>query len=332
MQEHRKKIAIVGGGSWATALAYILSKGQENILWWMRSEENINDFQREGKNPNYLTDAHFDTDSIEFSTDLRYIVHQAQYIILAIPSAFLHLALQNSGASFKNKIVFSAIKGIVPETNQIIGEYLMEHYQVPAENIGVITGPCHAEEVALERLSYLTIASENEKHRQFMAEKLRCNFIATTESDDIYGTEISAVLKNVYAIVIGIAHGVRYGDNFKAVLISNAIREIKRFVDAYHPIDRDINDSAYLGDLLVTCYSKFSRNRTFGVMLGQGYSVKSAQVEMNMVAEGYYAIKCMHAINEKYQVNMPILETAFNTVYRSISPRIELKILSDQLN
>jgi glycerol-3-phosphate dehydrogenase (NAD(P)+) len=332
MHHTDKRIAVVGGGSWATALAYILCKNREEILWWIRGDENIEQFAKKGRNPNYLTDADFDTDLIEFSSDLNYIIHQADVVILAVPSAFVHQALENAKVVLKDKIIFSAIKGIIPETNQIVGEYLMESYQVPKENIGVITGPCHAEEVALERLSFLTIASESEENRSFMATKLQCSFINTTISDDIYGTEISAVLKNVIAIVTGIAHGLRYGDNFKAVLISNAIREIKRFVDAYHPISRDINDTAYLGDLLVTCYSKFSRNRTFGVMLGQNYSVKAAQVEMNMIAEGYYAIKCIHDINRDYKVDMPITETAYNIVYRRISPRLELKLLSEKLS
>jgi len=332
LENNNKQIAVIGGGSWATALAYILCKNGENILWWMRNEENIDSFVKHGRNPNYLTDADFNTDRIEFSADLKYIVHRADIIILAIPSAFLHKAFESLNISLEDKIVFSAIKGIIPETNQIVGEYLMDTFNISSANIGVISGPCHAEEVALERLSYLTIASECEATRNFMADKLNSPFIKTTLSDDIYGTEVAAVLKNVITIVTGVAHGLGYGDNFIAVLISNAIREIKRFVDAYHPIDRDINDSAYLGDLLVTSYSKFSRNRIFGTMLGKGYSVNAAQLDMNMIAEGYYAIKCFHTINERYQVHMPITEAAYNIVYRKISPRVELRLLSDKLD
>ncbi|MGB0884412.1 MAG: NAD(P)H-dependent glycerol-3-phosphate dehydrogenase [Flavobacteriales bacterium] len=330
--QKEKKIAIVGGGSWATALAYILCKNGQEVLWWMRNPDNISDFVKQGHNPNYITDANFDTNKIEFSTDIRSVVLQADVIILAIPSAFLHQAMDGKNLDFKGKFVFSAIKGIVPETTQIIGEYLIENYGIKTSQIGIISGPCHAEEVALERLSYLTIASENEEEREHLASALNCSFIKTTLSDDIYGTEISAVLKNVMTIVAGIAHGIGYGDNFIAVLISNAIREIKRFVDAYHPINRDINDSAYLGDLLVTSYSKFSRNRVFGMMLGKGYSVSASQLEMNMIAEGYYAIKCIHLLNEKYKVDMPITETAYNIIYRKISPKVELRLLSDLLD
>lgn len=332
LENSNKQIAVVGGGSWATALAYILCKNGENILWWMRNEENIELFSKHGRNPNYLTDADFNTDRIEFSSDLKYICHRADIIILAIPSAFLNTAFEGLNISLENKIIFSAIKGIIPETNQIVGEYLMDSFHISSGKIGVISGPCHAEEVALERLSYLTIASECKSTRDFMAEKLNSPFIKTTLSDDIYGTEVAAVLKNVITIVTGVAHGLGYGDNFIAVLISNAIREIKRFVDAYHPIDRDINDSAYLGDLLVTSYSKFSRNRIFGTMLGKGYSVNAAQLDMNMIAEGYYAIKCFHKINERYKVDMPITEAAYNIVYRKISPRVELRLLSDKLD
>jgi glycerol-3-phosphate dehydrogenase (NAD(P)+) len=197
--------------------------------------------------------------------------------------------------------------------------------------LGVITGPCHAEEVAMEKLSYLTIASPNQELAKMLADKLSCRYLKTTLSDDIYGTEYSAVLKNVFAIASGICHGLGYGDNFQAVLISNAIQEIKRFVDNVHPIQRDINSPAYLGDLLVTSYSQFSRNRTFGNMLGKGYSVKFAQMEMNMIAEGFYAVKCIHEINKKYNVHMPIMNAVYNIIYEKISPAIEMKILTDKL-
>ena len=226
----------------------------------------------------------------------------------------------------------SAIKGIVPENNTIIGDYLHENYHIPYENIGVITGPCHAEEVALERLSYLTVACEDVRKAEWFAEQITCRYIKTNVSEDIYGTEIAAVLKNVVAIASGVCHSLGYGDNFQAVLASNAIREIKRFVDTVHPIKRDIKESAYLGDLLVTVYSQFSRNRTFGNMIGKGYSVKSAQLEMNMVAEGYYAVKCIKEINEQYNIEMPITIAVYHILYEKISPVIEMRLLSDKLN
>ena len=249
-----------------------------------------------------------------------------------MPSAFVHETLSSVKIDLSSKVFFSAVKGIIPERNQIVGEYIQNEFHVPLKQIGVITGPCHAEEVALERLSYLTIACETDSIAEFIAHQLRCRYIKTTTSDDIYGTEYSAVLKNIIAVSAGIAHGLGYGDNYLSVLISNAIREINRFVDAIHPISRDIKDSAYLGDLLVTAYSKFSRNRMFGTYIGKGYSVKMAQMDMKMVAEGYYAVKCIKEINKDLEVNMPITDAVYAIVYEKMSPRIEFKLLSEVLN
>ena len=234
--------------------------------------------------------------------------------------------------AFAGKTIFSAIKGIVPEDHLIVGEFFNQFYGVGLQQIGVITGPCHAEEVALEKLSYLTIASQNMSSASHLAKLLNCRFIQTTVSDDIYGTEYSAVLKNVVAIAAGICHGLGYGDNFQSVLVSNAIQEIKRFVDKAHPIDRDIMCSAYLGDLLVTAYSQFSRNRTFGSMIGKGYSVKAAQLEMNMIAEGYYAAKCIHEMNQDLKVDMPITSAVFRILYENASPANAISALTQQLS
>ena len=267
------------------------------------------------------------------SSSLKEIIAEADILIMAVPSAFLKDALKEiTSADLKNKIIFSAIKGIVPEHNLIVGEFFSTQFAVPFQNIGVITGPCHAEEVAMEKLSYLTIASQNTTSANFVASQLSCRYIKTKVSDDIYGTEYSAVLKNVFAIANGICHGLGYGDNFQAVLISNAIQEIKRFVDVVHPIDRDIKDSAYLGDLLVTAYSQFSRNRTFGNMIGKGYSVKSAQMEMNMIAEGYYGVKCIYEINKVHKVDMPITSAVYHILYEKIAPVIEMRLLTDKLS
>jgi glycerol-3-phosphate dehydrogenase (NAD(P)+) len=260
-------------------------------------------------------------------------IAQSEVVILAIPSAFVHSSLKGiTKEDLKNKMVFSAIKGIIPEYNLIVGEYLNTVYEVPFENIGVITGPCHAEEVALEKLSYLTIACSNISNAEKLCQVFNCRYIKTTASDDIYGTELSAVLKNVIAVAGGICHGLGYGDNYLAVLVSNAIQEIKRFVDAVHPIDRDIKASAYLGDLLVTAYSQFSRNRMFGTMLGKGYGVKQAQLEMNMIAEGYYAVKCVYEINKKYNVDMPITNAVYNIIYGNKDPKREMSLLSEKLS
>jgi glycerol-3-phosphate dehydrogenase (NAD(P)+) len=327
-----KKIAVIGGGSWATAIVKMLANNADNLSWWMRNEEAVQHIKETQHNPRYLSGVRINTDIVEVSSNLKAICEQAHVIVLAVPSAFLHSTLAALEIDLSKKLFFSAVKGIIPEYNQIVGEYIQEYYKVPLNNIGVITGPCHAEEVALERLSYLTVACEDPSLAQFMADQLSCRYIKTTISDDIYGTEYSAVLKNVVAVAAGVAHGLGYGDNFLSVLISNAIREIKRFVDRVHPIDRDIKDSAYLGDLLVTAYSKFSRNRTFGTYIGKGYSVKAAQLDMNMIAEGYYAVKCIKEINKKFGVTMPITDSVYRIVYEKMSPRLEFKLLSEELD
>ena len=327
-----KNIAVIGGGSWATAIVKMLSENQESVSWWMRNEDNIAHIKRYGNNPNYISAAELFPKKLTIDSDINAIVEAADCIVLAVPSAFLATTLESLNVSIKGKFVVSAIKGIVPENNTIIGDYLHENYHIPYENIGVVTGPCHAEEVALERLSYLTVACEDVRKAEWFAEQITCRYIKTNVSEDIYGTEIAAVLKNVIAIASGVCHSLGYGDNFQAVLASNAIREIKRFVDTVHPIKRDIKESAYLGDLLVTVYSQFSRNRTFGNMIGKGYSVKSAQLEMNMVAEGYYAVKCIKEINEQYNIEMPITNAVYHILYEKISPVIEMRLLSDKLN
>jgi glycerol-3-phosphate dehydrogenase (NAD(P)+) len=329
------KVAMIGGGSWATAIIKMLSDNisTKEIYWWMRNTEAITHLQKYKHNPNYLSSVEIRLPENNISGDIAGVIKQADYIILNVPAAFLKETLKGvSPKHLKGKKIVSAIKGIVPDENQIIGEFLNEKYGVPLSDILVISGPCHAEEVALEKLSYLTIASINTEAATFFASLLQTRYIKTNVSDDIFGTEYAAVLKNIYAVASGICHGIGYGDNFQAVLISNAIREIKRFVDAVHPISRDIKESAYLGDLLVTAYSQFSRNRTFGNMIGKGYTVKSAQLEMNMVAEGYYAVSCMHYINKKYKVDMPISRAVYAILYEKHSPQIEMRLLTEQLN
>ena len=327
------KIAVIGGGSWATAIVKMLCNNAKEVHWWVRSQTVVDHINKYKHNPNYLTSVEFETSKLVLSPNLKEVISKADILIMAVPSAFLKEALKElTEADFKNKKVFSAIKGIVPEHNLIVGEFFNTQYNIPFEDIGVITGPCHAEEVAMEKLSYLTIASQNTSSATYVASQLNCRYIKTTVSDDIFGTEFSAVLKNVFAIASGICHGLGYGDNFQAVLISNAIQEIKAFVDVVHPIDRDIKSSAYLGDLLVTAYSQFSRNRMFGNMIGKGYSVRYAQLEMNMVAEGYYGVKCIYEINKKYKVEMPITDAVYNIVYEKISPAIEMKLLTDKLS
>jgi len=329
-----KKIAVLGGGSWATAIIKMLfeniSPGNK-INWYIRDKEVINSIKETRRNPKYLSSVEIELDKVNFYVDINQTIKDSDVLIFVIPSAFLKGAMAEVSADMSKKMVVSAIKGIVPDENHIIGEYFDINFNVPLSSIVVIAGPCHAEEVAMERLSYLTIASQDLLKAEFIANKLETRYIKTTISDDIYGTEYSSVLKNVFAIAAGICHGLNYGDNFQAVLISNAIQEIKRFVDTVHPIKRDIKDSAYLGDLLVTAYSKFSRNRTFGMMIGKGYSVKSAQLEMNMVAEGYYAVNCIHQINKKFNIYMPITDAIYNIIYHNKPPAFEIKLLTDKL-
>jgi glycerol-3-phosphate dehydrogenase (NAD(P)+) len=314
-----KKIAVIGGGSWATALVKILGDAKRDVMWWMRDEAAIDHVRKFKRNLNYLRGAEINIPSENISSDLQQVISKSDILIFAIPAAFLHNSLSSiPSAAFSDKYIVSAIKGIVPEYNLIIGDYFREIHSVPLQQILVISGPCHAEEVALEKLSYLTIACEQEQNAKDFAQLLDTRYIKTVSSDDIYGTEYAAVLKNIYAIASGICHGLNYGDNFQAVLISNAIR--------------DINESAYLGDLLVTAYSQFSRNRTFGNMIGKGYSVKSAQFEMGMVAEGYYAVKCIHEINRQFKVPIPICRTVYSILYENISPAIEMRLLSEVLN
>ena len=324
------KIAIMGGGSWATAIAkMVLAQESETINWYMRRDDRIADFKRLGHNPAYLTSVKFDIKRINFSSNINEVVKQSDTLIFVTPSPYLKSHLKKLRTKIKDKFIITAIKGIVPDDNLIVSEYFTKEYGVPPENIAVVAGPCHAEEVALERLSYLTIACPDTDKACAMARRLAGSFIKTSISNDVAGIEYSSVLKNVYAIAAGICSGLKYGDNFQAVLMSNAVQEMNRFLKTVHPLERTISDSVYLGDLLVTGYSNFSRNRTFGTMIGKGYSVKSAQIEMEMIAEGYYGTKCIKEINKHYHVNMPIVDAVYNILYERISPGIEIKLLTD---
>ena len=328
------KFAVLGGGSWATAIAKMLCENVDKIYWYMRNEAAIEHIRKEDHNPNYLSSVEFDNNQLQLISDINEAVENADYLVFVIPSAFLKTELDALSASLQNKVIFSAIKGIVPETSLIVGEHFHQVYDIPFENIGVITGPCHAEEVALERLSYLTIACANEDHANFLAEHLSSEYIKCKTSEDVVGTEYAAMLKNIYAIAAGIAHGLGYGDNFQSVLMSNAIREMKRFIKKTYKMKRNINDSAYLGDLLVTGYSVFSRNRMFGNMIGKGYTVKSAQMEMNMVAEGYYATKSAYQINKEKakKARTPIINAVYQILYEQKNPKKTFIKLSEKLN
>ena len=291
------KIAIMGGGSWATAIAKMCLAQEDSINWYMRRDDRIADFKRLGHNPAYLTGVKFDTKRISFSSNINDVVKESDTLIFVTPSPYLKAHLKKLKTKIKDKFIITAIKGIVPDDNVIVSEYFTKEYGVPPENIAV--------------------------------RRLGSSFIKTSVSDDVSGIEYSSVLKNVYAIAAGICSGLKYGDNFQAVLISNAIQEMNRFLNTVHPLNRNVDESVYLGDLLVTGYSNFSRNRTFGTMIGKGYSVKSAQIEMEMIAEGYYGTKCIKEINKHHHVNMPILDAVYNILYERISPMIEIKLLTD---
>ena len=328
------KITVLGGGSWATAIVKMLTENSDEVHWYMRSIYAIEHIKKEGHNPNYLSSVELRTNRITLTNSVDEAVNAADILVFAIPSAFLETELKKLSVPLKDKVVFSAIKGIVPETGLIVGEHFHDNYNIPFKNIGVITGPCHAEEVALERLSYLTIASADEEKAKLLADHLKSHYIKTKISDDIIGTEYAAMLKNIYAIAAGIAHGLGYGDNYQSVLMSNAIREMKHFIDRVHKMKRNINNSAYLGDLLVTGYSTFSRNRMFGNMIGKGYTVKSAQMEMNMVAEGYYATKSAHLLNQKHEKKgkTPIINAVYAVLYENRDAKKTFEKLTDKLD
>lgn len=327
------KIGMIGDGSWATAIVKILLNNNESVNWWIREQNILEHLKKFNHNPIYLSSVEFETKRLNLSNKINNVVENSDILFLVLPAVFLNEALTHiQKEKFKNKTIVSAIKGIVPEYNTIVGDYLQQQLGIQYNNIVIIGGPSHAEEVASEKLTYLTIASQNTERASIVASLLKCRYIKPGISNDIFGTEYSSVLKNIIAIAAGICIGLGYGDNFLAVLVSNAIQEIKHFLDKVHPILRDINDSVYLGDLVVTAYSQHSRNRTFGNMIGKGYSVKFAQLEMKMIAEGYYATKCIKKIIDINKISMPITEAVYNILYCNASPEHEIKKLTEKIN
>jgi glycerol-3-phosphate dehydrogenase (NAD(P)+) len=328
-----KSYGVIGGGSWATAIAKMLSNNSDKVNWWIRHEESVAYLKKYKHNDRYLQSVEFDLNRVHPSSDLAQVVRDSDILVIAIPSAYVYSVFNGFKVEgIENKVLFSAIKGIVPEYHSIPARFFHKEFDIPYDRIGIISGPCHAEEIALERLSYLTIACPDQTIAKDFAKAVECRYVKASSSEDIFGTEISAIMKNIMAIASGIYTGLGYGDNFQAVLISNAIQEIERFVDNVSPVHRDTKSSAYLGDLLVTAYSKFSRNRTFGLMIGKGYSVKAAQLEMSMVAEGYFAVKSIIEMNKKFGVDLPITNAVFNILYEKITPVIEMNLLKDKLS
>lgn len=334
-----ERIAVIGGGSWATALVKILCEHKalpnseiKQLDWWVRTEEKATYIKANKHNPDYISSIEIHPELINVTHDLTSVIEHADALLIAIPAAFLEKSIgMIPKEMFQGKVIISAIKGLVPSSRQIVGEYFTEHYGIADKDILVISGPCHAEEVANEKLSYLTIAGLNQDLARQFAQLLACRYIKTVVSMDVKGTEYGAVLKNIYAVAAGICHGLGYGDNFQAVLMSNSIREMKRFLRNLTDADRKINHSAYLGDLLVTGYSVHSRNRTFGNMIGKGYTVQGAQMEMKMVAEGYYATATIHDLNEKLQIKMPIMDTVHQILYEEKSAAKAIAKLTEKL-
>jgi len=326
------KIAVIGGGSWATALIKIFSENNVKINWWLKNADDAKHIKEFGKNPRYLSNIQINTRKVKPSTDLRKSLEGVQIVVLAVPAAFIEDVLATlKKEDLSDKIIVSAIKGMVPSANLLITDFVEKKYGVASENLCVVAGPCHSEEIALEKRSYLTIAGHNRTACEKVAQLLACRFVITSVIEDLYGVEYCAVMKNIIAMACGIARGLNYGDNFQAVLVSNALQEIKHFLNAIHPGQRDMDASAYLGDLLVTCYSPYSRNRTLGYMVGKGYSVRAAMAEMNMIAEGYFAVSCVHELNKQYNVSMPVIKTVYNVLYEKISPIMELRILENSM-
>ncbi len=325
------RIAILGGGSWATAIAKFVLESTQEIWWFIPREDRVKEFRRLSHNPAYLSQVHFDVERIHFSWDINEVVEACQTLIFVTPSPYLKGTLSKLKVRLRDKFILTAIKGIVPDVNLVCSEYFHQMYNVPEDNLGVLSGPSHAEEVALGRLTYLTVGCTDLVKAEAFAELISSNYIKTKTSTDVIGIEYASVLKNVYAIAAGICNGLNYGDNFQAVLMTNAAQEMFHFLQTVSPMERTITDSVYMGDMLVTGYSNFSRNRMFGKMIGKGYSVKNAQIEMEMIAEGYFGTKCMQDINRHMHVNMPILNAMYNILYERIAPSIEIKLLTDSI-
>ncbi len=329
--KRKYNVAVIGSGSWATAIVKILTNNIERTSWWVRKDEIVDGIKKYGHNPRYLSSTFIDPDKIDISTNLEEIASKADYLVIVTPAAFLHESLKPlKNINISSKKIITAVKGIIPETMQLITDYLHSEFNIPMSNLSMISGPSHAEEIAQEKYTFLTAVSENITLAETVAEMFRNRYVHTTTSTDILGAEIAIVMKNIYALGAGIYSGLGYGDNFLAAYIANCVKEMKVFVESMYPGKRDLENSIYLGDLLVTAYSKYSRNRLFGNMIGHGLSVRVAQLEMNMVAEGYYACRCVHEINKALNFNIPIAETIYGILYEAKNVNSEMKNLAEK--
>ena len=334
MKKTKLKFGVIGSGSWGTALIKILSENNDEINWYIRNKDNIDFISKNSHNPNYLSSVELKLKKIKIFENINDVVSNSDVIIIAVPSEYVNQEMKKIEVDISDKIIMCALKGLVPETNLLFGEHMQKHYNVSIDNFLVIGGPCHAEEVALEKLSYLTIGSSNLSLCKLISAKFKCKYINVKASDDVIGIEYASMLKNIFALAVGISNGLGYGDNYQSVLVSNSIKEMKRFISKRHKIKRNINNSAYLGDLLVTGYSSFSRNRMFGNMIGKGYTVRAAQLEMKMVAEGCIATKKAYLLNQESnkKAKTPIIDAVYKILYEKRSPRKIFKELSDLIS
>jgi len=333
------QFGIIGSGSWATALAKILTDNNHTINWWIRNDATIRHIQQRRHNPHYLHSANFNSSLLQMSSSMEFVINNSEVLVVAVPAAYIKDACSGLNKdAFANKKIISAIKGILPESNELLNEYLERNFGVQPGNYFTVLGPCHAEEVAAEKLSYLTFSGIDETLTPAIAACFKTDYLNTLVNYDVTGVQYAAILKNIYALGAGIAHGLEYGDNFLSVYIANSANEMVRFLrkittEKSHTTEGiHYASSVYLGDLLVTCYSLFSRNRMFGNMIGKGYTVTSAQLEMNMIAEGYYAVNCLHQVNKQYKVNMPICDAVYAILYGKRAPVPEMKHLAEHLS
>ncbi len=328
----KAKIAVMGSGSWATALLKILTHNHHEVSWWVRQQSTIDYVHKFHHNPNYLSSVEIKLAADKIGTHAKDLIKGVDYILMATPSAYFKSAVEGLNKDdLKGKHIISAIKGLIQPENISVSQYMHEKFDIPLDHFTNISGPCHAEEVAAEKLSYLTFASLDEDTARFISGFFKCRFLYTSASHDLHGTEYASVLKNVYALAAGVSVGLGYGDNFRAVFISSSMLEMEHFINSVCRGKRNLMEAAYLGDTMVTAYSQYSRNRTFGVMIGKGYSINAATLELNMIAEGYYATNSLHAIAQAKGVRMPILNTMFEILYEAKPAEQAFKVLAAEI-
>lgn len=327
-----KNIGVLGAGSWGTALVKMLSENSDKIFWYSRNDIQIKEIIKTKKNPKYLKDLEIDTNKISISSDLNFIIDNSDILIIAIPSPYIEKSLNEYKTALAHKIIFSGSKGVIPESHLVITEHLHKEYNIPFKNLGILSGPTHAEEIAKGKLSYLTVGSSNDEISKYLSKKLFSPYVHTSLSNDVIGIEYAATLKNIYSILVGISFGLGYGDNFISVLISHCTKEMINFIKSIDNVKREFSHSAYIGDLLVTTYSKHSRNRTFGEMIGEGLPVKKAISKMSMIVEGYYATKNAYEISKSKNMNFEIIKVVHEILYNNKNAELELKLLAEKLN